>query len=266
MGNICQKSFFLLALLGAGVAHAQIAGVVTLRANQTSAQGSLVPVLTWYTNPTAQSCRASGGWSGDKAVSGTQTLSSINASTNYTLTCSWTSGGRATLTWATPTRNTDGTPLTDLAGFKVLYGTSSTALTQLQTVNDPRQTSTIVEPLGPGTWNFTMRAVTTTQRESENSDLQQKVVASATAAGTVAIAITAAPPTGTLKVTNSSVYDVITTSGTRKLGRKVGNIGPGKPCDSSYRVPTIYYRITNSLVRLDITPRSTDLVARCAIS
>src|ERR1700690_1238325 len=30
-----------------------------------------------------------------------------------------------TLTWTPPTTNTDGTPLTDLAGYKLYYGTSS---------------------------------------------------------------------------------------------------------------------------------------------
>ena len=36
-----------------GAAQAQTAGVVTLRANQTSGTGSLTPVLTWSTNPAA---------------------------------------------------------------------------------------------------------------------------------------------------------------------------------------------------------------------
>ena len=32
--------------------------------------------------------------------------------------------GQATLSWAVPTTNVDGTPLTDLAGYKVYYGTT----------------------------------------------------------------------------------------------------------------------------------------------
>jgi hypothetical protein len=31
--------------------------------------------------------------------------------------------GQATLSWDPPTTNVDGTPLTDLAGYKVYYGT-----------------------------------------------------------------------------------------------------------------------------------------------
>src|SRR6185369_8184211 len=104
--------------LTAGAVQAQTAGVVTLRANATSATGSIVPVLTWSTNPVATSCRASGGWSGNKSASGSETLARINATTNYTLTCSWGSGSTR-VSWTAPTTNTDGSPLTDLAGFRV---------------------------------------------------------------------------------------------------------------------------------------------------
>src|SRR5213076_1330508 len=97
----------------AGVAQAQ---TVSLSANKTSATGSLTPVLTWSTNPVASSCAASGGWSGTKAASGSQTLTAISASTNYTLTCTWATGS-STVSWVAPTTNTDGSSLTNLAGF-----------------------------------------------------------------------------------------------------------------------------------------------------
>jgi hypothetical protein len=35
------------------------------------------------------------------------------------------SGTTATLTWDAPTTNADGTPLTDLAGYRIYYGTTS---------------------------------------------------------------------------------------------------------------------------------------------
>ena len=68
------RTVLFVLFLAAGAAQAQTAGTVTLRANPTSATGSIVPVLTWSTNPVATSCTASGGWSGTKAASGTQTL------------------------------------------------------------------------------------------------------------------------------------------------------------------------------------------------
>ncbi len=33
--------------------------------------------------------------------------------------------GQATLSWVAPTTNEDGTPLTDLAGYKIYYGTAT---------------------------------------------------------------------------------------------------------------------------------------------
>ena len=103
---------FALFIFAAGAAQGQTAGVVTLTANRTSNVGSFAPVLTWSTNPVAQSCTASGGWSGTKAASGSQTQATIGASTNYTLTCTWGSGS-ATVNWTPPTANTDGSVLTN---------------------------------------------------------------------------------------------------------------------------------------------------------
>src|SRR5687768_2547725 len=180
--------FILFSLATAGIAHAQTAGVVTLRANQTSATGSLTPVLTWSTNPVAQSCRASGGWSGDKAASGTQTLPSITASTNFTLTCSW-SGGTALVRWTAPTQNTNGTALTNLASFRVVYGTAANALNQSYTVSDVTARQATITALPPGTWYFAVRARTTANVESADSNVGSKVVTGATSASTVAITI-----------------------------------------------------------------------------
>jgi len=260
-------------LLGAR-AQAQTAGTVTLNANQTSATGSLTPVLTWSTSPVASSCTASGGWSGTKFASGSETLPAITASRSYTLTCSWTNG-TATVNWTAPTTNTNGTPLTNLAGFKVLYGTSSTTLDRSQSVNNASARSVVVPSLGAATWYFAVRAVNSNQVESDNSAIAQKTIAGASASRTVNITITASPnppppppptPTPTLKTTGTVVYDVRTSNGTRVLGRQVGTIAIGKPCQSSYRVGSSYYKVTNSDVRITRTPRSSSIVARCARS
>ena len=44
--------------------------------------------------------------------------------------------GSVTLNWEAPTENTDGTPLTDLAGYYVWYGTSSISMQSIQ-INNP---------------------------------------------------------------------------------------------------------------------------------
>jgi hypothetical protein len=269
--------FILFSVAAAGFAHAQTAGVVSLRANQTSATGSLTPVLTWSTNPVAQSCRASGGWSGDKAASGTQTLPSINANTNFTLTCSW-SGGTALVRWTAPTQNTNGSTLTNLGSFRILYGTSTSALTQSHTVSDVSARQATIQALTPGTWYFAVRARTTSNLESGDSNVATKNVTSATSAATVAIAIastpppttpppTSPPPTGErqLRVAAPDVGDIVGSGSSATLGRKVGTIAVGTACDPTLRVSG-WYRVPRAQVTITTTPRSTDVVAQCAWS
>jgi hypothetical protein len=259
-----------LAMLAAGAAHAQTAGVVTLRANQTSGTGSVTPVLTWSTNPVAASCQASGGWTGAKAASGTQTLPAITQSTNYTLTCSW-GGSSAVLNWTAPSANTDGSALNDLAGFRVVYGTSSTTLDRTQLVNDVTARTTTVSSLTPGTWYFAVRALNSRSLESDNSNIAQKVVAAATAAGSVAITVGSTPPPTTpppttpppetgLRTTHTTVYDVTDSD----INVAVGTIALGRPCDQTFTVRNIYYRVNSTEVRFTRTPRTRAVVARCA--
>jgi hypothetical protein len=258
-----RSSLLLVALLGAGsLANAQTAGTITFTANKTSATGSLTPVLTWSTSPAASSCTASGAWSGTKAASGTQTLSSITSSKSYTLTCSWGSGS-ATIGWSKPTKNTDGTNLTNLASYKVVYGTSATSLTKSKTVSDPNATSTTVSSLSPGTWYFALRAVSTNATESANSNIASKTVKAATSARTVNITISAA---ASYKTNSTRVYDVLIRDGERVLGTQVGTVAIGAKCQTHYRVGSNYYMVARDLTRLTKTPRSNAVVARCAKS
>jgi hypothetical protein len=272
------KSFaflFSLFMLATGVAEAQTAGVVTLTANRTSATGSLAPVLTWSTNPVATSCRASGGWSGTKAASGSQTQTTINASTNYTLTCSWGTGS-SSVSWTAPTANTDGSTLTNLAGFRVYYGTSSTALSSSTTVSDVTRRSATVSSLAPGTWYFAVRAFNTAGVESANSNVATKTVSGASAARTVSITITSptpvppppTPPTGTLRTTSVDVYDVLQQSnGTWAPRAIVGRIALGRTCSTAFTANGGYYQITKSdVTRNSTSPWSNIFVARCATS
>lgn len=258
----------IVFFLAAGAAQAQTAGVVTLYANATSATGSMAPVLTWSTSPVATSCSASGGWSGTKAASGTQTLATITTSTNYTLTCSWNSGS-ARVNWTIPTANTNGSALTNLAAFRVYYGTSESAMSQTREINDITSTAATISSLAPGTWFFKVRAVNASQVESTDSSIASKAVASESAAGTVNITINAAPPpppTTTLRTIATPVYDVIRGSAGRwVLGRVVGTVPIGRAC-RTYYLTGDYYGVLTGIVTLTRTPRGTTLVAHCARS
>jgi hypothetical protein len=262
--HMLRNALKVLPLLALGaVAHAQTAGTITFSANQTSATGSLVPVLTWSTTPVATSCKASGGWSGTKFASGSETLAKITANASYTLTCSW-GNGSANVSWTIPTTNTDGSTLTDLKGFNVHYGTSQSSLTQTMAVSSATATSATVAALASGTWYFSVRAVNSKQVESPDSNVASKTITGASAAKTVAITIT---PTTTQKLvtTSTSVYDVLYTKGTRQVGTKVGNVALGVACNPQYPTNTNYYPVLRSLVTFTKTPRSNTVVVRCAL-
>jgi hypothetical protein len=74
--------------------------------------------------------------------------------------------GSADLTWTAPTRNEDGSALTNLAGYKIRYGTSADALTQSLNVPDAATTSAKIDGLAAGTWYFTVASYTNTGVES----------------------------------------------------------------------------------------------------
>jgi hypothetical protein len=67
------------------------APVINLTANATSVQTGNTVNLSWSTQ-NASSCAATGGWSGSRATSGSETSAAITASTTFTLTCTGDGG------------------------------------------------------------------------------------------------------------------------------------------------------------------------------
>lgn len=82
----------------------------------------------------------------------------------------------ATLTWTPPTQNTDGSSLTDLAGYRVLYGVSKTALGQVIDIPNPSLSLYVVENLTPGTWYFCIKAFNSKGGESVCSGVASKTI------------------------------------------------------------------------------------------
>ena len=77
--------------------------------------------------------------------------------------------GSATLSWAAPTQNTNGTPLTNLAGYRIYYGTSQTAMTQSVQIPNSGIATYVISNLSPGTWYFSIRDYTSANVESDAS-------------------------------------------------------------------------------------------------
>ena len=84
--------------------------------------------------------------------------------------------GSATLSWTAPTENEDGTPLTDLAGYKIYWGTTPGSYTDNATIDNPSVTTYIVENLAPGTYEFVATAFNSTGVESRFSGTATKTI------------------------------------------------------------------------------------------
>ena len=66
--------------------------------------------------------------------------------------------GAATLSWDAPTQNADGSPLSDLAGFKVYYGPTVDSMTSVEIISNPTVNIHLVENLTAGEWFFKVTA------------------------------------------------------------------------------------------------------------
>jgi hypothetical protein len=82
----------------------------------------------------------------------------------------------ALISWIPPTANTDGSALTDLSGYRIAYGTSATALTNVAEVPTAGLTSYTIDNLTAGTWYFSVMALTSSGAESSASAVVSKTI------------------------------------------------------------------------------------------
>ncbi len=86
-------------------------------------------------------------------------------------------GGRAaTLSWAAPTSNTNGTPLTDLTGYRIYYGSSPEDLSHTVQINSVGLQTYVIDDLEPGTWYFAVMALAGNGAESTLSTVVTKTI------------------------------------------------------------------------------------------
>jgi hypothetical protein len=84
--------------------------------------------------------------------------------------------GTATVSWVAPTQNSNGTALTNLAGYNVYYGTDSASLSQKAEVSNAGATDYAVSGLTSGTWYFAVTSYTSDGVESARSPLSSKTI------------------------------------------------------------------------------------------
>lgn len=96
----------------------------------------------------------------------------------YTLTVSAapSSTSSVTLTWTPPTQRTDGSVLSNLAGYKIHYGTSSTNFDKTITVSNPGLSSYVIDSLTAGTYYFVVTAYDSQGVESPSSNSASKTL------------------------------------------------------------------------------------------
>lgn len=84
--------------------------------------------------------------------------------------------GSVTLSWQPPTENADGSPLTDLEGYRIYTGQDPDALSRVIELDNPGLTRYVVENLPAGLWHFAMTSVSTDGHESTRSAAVSKAV------------------------------------------------------------------------------------------
>jgi len=84
--------------------------------------------------------------------------------------------GAATVNWAPPLKNTDGTVLTDLSGFQIHFGRSTSALTQIIAIKNASISRYVIDNLSSGTWYFAVVAVNSKGVQSDLSPVGSKVI------------------------------------------------------------------------------------------
>lgn len=94
----------------------------------------------------------------------------------FTITVQAATTGSVTLSWVAPTQRTDGSPLTNLAGFRVYYGTALGIYQNSISVPNPGLTTYVVPSLPSGTYYFVATAYDASGAESAYSDVASKTI------------------------------------------------------------------------------------------
>jgi hypothetical protein len=84
--------------------------------------------------------------------------------------------GSATLSWSAPTQNTDGSAISNLAGYRIYYGTSAGSMGTMIQVSNPGISTYVVDNLQTGTWYFAVSAYNSAGVEGGRSTVGSKAI------------------------------------------------------------------------------------------
>ena len=109
---------------------------------------------------------ACGGGSSTAATGPSSTAATSTSGSATSTNPPTASATNVTVNWTPPTENVDNTPLTNLAGYDIHYGTTSGKYTQTVSVANPGIATYVVQNLAPGTYYFAVAAVNASGMES----------------------------------------------------------------------------------------------------
>lgn len=89
----------------------------------------------------------------------------------FSITVTSVANGAVELSWAAPTENVDGSALTDLAGYKIYWGTQPSEFANSITIDNPGIVTYVLEDLVPATYYFVATALNADGAESDPSDM-----------------------------------------------------------------------------------------------
>ena len=94
----------------------------------------------------------------------------------FGVTVAANANGTVTLEWTPPVENTNGSTLTDLAGYRIYYGVEQGVYTEQINIDNPTISVFVVEDLLPDTYYFVATSVNSGGVESPYSNVAVKVV------------------------------------------------------------------------------------------
>ncbi|HET8699064.1 MAG TPA: fibronectin type III domain-containing protein, partial [Gammaproteobacteria bacterium] len=156
-----------------GIVTATLPGATTYTASKSSS-GTYTLVLTLkYSSAVPATLRVEyrEAWDGSGNGSGSIKLQAAALSGAAAATT-----GSALLTWNAPTTYTDGTTLTDLAGFRVYWGNVQGSFPNYYQINNGGTSSYTVKGLPAGRWYFKVTALTAAGQESSPTPVLSKLI------------------------------------------------------------------------------------------
>lgn len=137
------------------------------------ARGSWLVCVLLLASTLVTGCNGTGAAGNSAAVASTGPAKSISGRPSRTGPTSGSPPATAhesvDVTWTAPTTNTNGTALTNLAGYTIHYGTSRSALIQSVNVQNAGATDYVVQGLTGGTWYFAVTSYTNSGLQSNYS-------------------------------------------------------------------------------------------------